>query len=65
MLPGDPGLIMAGEERDPAVIEQMSAVSSTDRFRFNIYWVQGAIRQSRESMRIHVPVLDLILRSCR
>ncbi|MGC2220517.1 MAG: ABC transporter permease, partial [Pseudolabrys sp.] len=31
LLPGDPALIMAGEERDPAVIEQIRQQYHLDR----------------------------------
>jgi peptide/nickel transport system permease protein len=64
LLPGDPALIMAGEERDPAVIEQIRQQYHLDRpFPVQyVYWVQGVLSGNLgESMRIHVPVLDLIL----
>ena len=64
LLPGDPALIMAGEERDPAVIEQIRQQYHLDRpipVQY-VYWVQGVLSGNLgESMRIHVPVLDLIL----
>ena len=64
LLPGDPALIMAGEERDPAVIEQIRQQYHLDRpipVQY-LYWVQGVLSGNLgESMRIHVPVLDLIL----
>ena len=64
LLPGDPALIMAGEERDPAVIEQIRQQYHLDRpipVQY-FYWVQGVLSGNLgESMRIHVPVLDLIL----
>ncbi|MFZ3241243.1 MAG: ABC transporter permease, partial [Pseudolabrys sp.] len=43
LLPGDPALIMAGEERDPAVIEQIRQQYHLDRpFPVQyVYWVQG------------------------
>jgi len=64
LLPGDPATIMAGEDRDPAVIEQIR-----HQFRLDqpipvqyVYWVKGVLSGDLgESMRIHVPVLDLIL----
>ncbi len=50
LLPGDPALIMAGEERDPAVIAQIRQQYHLDRpipIQY-LYWVQGVlIRQSR------------------
>ena len=64
LLPGDPALIMAGEERDPAVIEQIRQQYHLDRpipVQY-LYWVLGVLSGNLgESMRIHVPVLDLIL----
>ena len=64
LLPGDPALIMAGEERDPAVIEQIRQQYHLDRpipVQY-VYWVQGVLSGNLgESMRIYVPVLDLIL----
>jgi peptide/nickel transport system permease protein len=64
MLPGDPALIMAGEDRDPAVIAQIRHQYRLDRpipVQY-VYWVKGVVSGDLgESMRIHVPVLDLIL----
>ena len=45
LLPGDPALIMAGEERDPAVIEQIRQQYHLDRpipVQY-LYWVQGVL----------------------
>ena len=65
LLPGDPALIMAGEERDPAVIEQIRQQYQLDQpmpVQY-VYWVKGVLSGDLgESMRINVPVLDLILR---
>jgi peptide/nickel transport system permease protein len=64
LLPGDPALIMAGEDRDPAVIEQIRRQYHLDQpipVQY-FYWVKGVLSGNLgESMRIHVPVLDLIL----
>jgi len=64
LLPGDPALIMAGEERDPEVIEQIRRQYHLDQpipVQY-FYWVTGVLSGNLgESMRIHVPVLDLIL----
>jgi peptide/nickel transport system permease protein len=64
LLPGDPALIMAGEERDPEVIAQIRAQYRLDQpipIQY-IYWVKGVLSGDLgESMRIHVPVLDLVL----
>jgi peptide/nickel transport system permease protein len=64
LLPGDPALIMAGEERDPDVIEQIRRQYHLDRSLpvQYIYWVKGILAGNLgESMRIKQPVLDLIL----
>jgi peptide/nickel transport system permease protein len=63
LLPGDPALIMAGEERDPDVIEQIRHQYRLDQpipVQY-VYWVKGVLSGDLgESMRIHVPVLDLV-----
>jgi peptide/nickel transport system permease protein len=63
LLPGDPATIMAGEERDPAVIAQIRAQYRLDQplpVQY-VYWLKGVLSGDLgESMRIHVPVLDLI-----
>jgi len=64
LLPGDPATIMAGEERDPEVIAQIR-----HQYRLEqpipvqyVYWVKGVLSGDLgESMRIHVPVRDLVL----
>jgi peptide/nickel transport system permease protein len=64
LLPGDPALVMAGEERDPAVIEQIRRQYHLDRTLpvQYVYWVKGVLSGDLgESMRIKVPVLALIL----
>jgi peptide/nickel transport system permease protein len=64
LLPGDPALTMAGEERDPAVIEQIRRQYRLDRsipVQY-VYWVKGVLSGDLgESMRIKEKVLDLIL----
>ena len=63
LLPGDPALVMAGEEKDPAVIEQIR-----ERYRLDqplpmqyLYWVGGVLRGDLgESMRLGLPVSQLI-----
>jgi peptide/nickel transport system permease protein len=63
MLPGDPALVMAGEERDPAIIERIR-----QQYRFDqplpvqyIYWIKGVLTGDLgESLRIKVPVRELI-----
>src|SRR5215470_3512752 len=64
LLPGDPALVMAGEERDPEVIEQIRRQYHLDQSRpvQYLYWVKGVLTGNLgESMRIKQPVLDLIL----
>jgi peptide/nickel transport system permease protein len=64
LLPGDPALVMAGEERDPQVIEQIRRQYRLDRSppMQYVYWVKGVLTGDLgESMRIKQPVLDLIL----
>jgi peptide/nickel transport system permease protein len=63
LLPGDPALVMAGEERDPAVIEQIRQQYHLDRSLpvQYVYWVRGVLSGDLgESMRLKVPVLALI-----
>ena len=64
LLPGDPATIMAGEDRDPAVIEQIRKQYRLDQpipVQY-VYWVRGVLRGDLgESMRIKQPVLDLVL----
>jgi peptide/nickel transport system permease protein len=63
LLPGDPALVMAGEERDPAVIEQIRHQYRLDQpvpVQY-FYWAKGVLSGDfGESLRIKVPVLDLI-----
>jgi peptide/nickel transport system permease protein len=64
LLPGDPALVMAGEERDPAVIAQIRAQYRLDQpvpVQY-VYWVKGVLSGDLgESMRIKVKVRDLVL----
>ena len=64
LLPGDPATIMAGEERDPEVIAQIRHQYRLDQpipVQY-IDWVKGVVSGDLgESMRIHVPVRDLVL----
>ena len=64
LLPGDPALVMAGEERDPAVIAQIRKQYRLDQpvYVQYVYWINGVIHGDLgESMRIHVPVRHLVL----
>lgn len=63
LLPGDPALVMAGEEKDPEVIEQIRLQYRLDRplpVQY-FYWIKGVVTGDLgESMRLKTPVLDLI-----
>jgi len=64
LLPGDPATTMAGEEHDPAVIEQIR-----QQYHLNqplplqyAYWLRGVLSGDfGESMRLKQKVLDLML----
>jgi peptide/nickel transport system permease protein len=64
LLPGDPALAMAGEERDPQVIAFLRHKYHLDQplpVRYGI-WAVGVLRGDLgESIRINKPVLDLVL----
>src|SRR5438874_2121809 len=63
LLPGDPALALAGEERDPSVIAFLR-----EKYHLNeplpvryALWIGGVVRGDLgESIRIKRPVLDLI-----
>ena len=63
LLPGDPALIMAGEERDPEVIAQIREQYQLDQpipVQY-LYWIKGVLTGDLgESMRLKVPVRELI-----
>ncbi|KAA2235201.1 ABC transporter permease [Salinarimonas soli] len=63
LLPGDPALVMAGEERDPVVIEQIRRQYRLDQpipVQY-LHWVRGVLSGDLgESMRLKEPVLDLV-----
>ena len=63
LLPGDPALVMAGEERDPAVIEQIRKQYRLDQplpVQY-VHWVGNVLTGNLgESMRIKQPVSELI-----
>ena len=63
LLPGDPALVMAGEERDPAVIEQIRKQYRLDQpipVQY-VYWAKGVLLGDfGESLRIKMPVRELI-----
>jgi peptide/nickel transport system permease protein len=63
LLPGDPALVMAGEDRDPAVIEQIRKQYRLDQpipVQY-AYWVKGVLSGDLgESLRLKMPILNLI-----
>src|SRR6476620_4021186 len=63
LLPGDPALVMAGEERDPNVIAQIRKQYRLDQplpVQY-VYWIKGVlVGNFGESLRIKVPVRELI-----
>jgi len=63
LLPGDPALAMAGEERDPQVLEQIRRQYHLDEplpIQY-VHWVFGVLSGDlSESMRLKEPVLTLI-----
>src|SRR5436853_3395714 len=64
LLPGDPAMVMAGEDRDPEVIEQIRRQYHLDQpipVQY-VYWLKGVLSGDLgESMRIKQKVLDLVL----
>ncbi|HEV2978259.1 MAG TPA: ABC transporter permease [Casimicrobiaceae bacterium] len=64
LLPGDPAMILAGEERDPTVIAELHQKLHLDEplpIRY-LYWAGGALKGDLgESVRIQKPVLDLVV----
>ena len=64
LLPGDPAIALAGEERDPNVIAYLRQKFHLDEpfpVRY-AYWAGGVLHGDLgESVRIQQPVLDLIL----
>jgi peptide/nickel transport system permease protein len=63
LLPGDPALAMAGEERDPDVLDQIRRQYRLDLplYQQYFYWITGVLSGNLgESMRLKEPVLTLI-----
>jgi peptide/nickel transport system permease protein len=64
LLPGDPAVAMAGEERDPAAIAYLRAKFHLDEpvpVRYG-YWLKGVMHGDLgDSVRIQRPVTELIL----
>src|ERR1700756_4821711 len=64
LLPGDPAIALAGEERDPNVIAYLRGKFHLDEplpVRYG-YWVKGVLHGDLgDSVRTQRPVTDLIL----
>ncbi|MFI5001300.1 MAG: ABC transporter permease [Reyranellales bacterium] len=63
LLPGDPALIMAGEDRDPGVIAEIRHQYHLDQpfFIQYVYWLKGVLGGNLgESMRLKQSVLALV-----
>jgi peptide/nickel transport system permease protein len=64
LLPGDPALVMAGEEKDPEVIAQIRRQYHLDQplpVQY-VYWLNDLAHGNLgESLRIKTPVLDLVV----
>src|SRR3954447_16587076 len=64
LLPGDPAVVLAGEERDPNVVAYLHAkLHLDDPFPIRYYyWITGVLHGDLgESLRMQRPVLSLIL----
>ncbi len=63
LLPGDPALVMAGEERDPEALAAIRARYHLDQpvvIQY-FYWIGGVLQGDLgRSMRINVPVTQLV-----
>ena len=64
LLPGDPAIVLAGEERDPAAVAYLREKLHLDKpipVQY-AYWIGGVLRGDLgESLRIQKPVTELIL----
>jgi len=64
LLPGDPAVVLAGEERDPNVVAYLHKKLHLDEplpMRY-LYWIDGVLHGDLgESLRMQKPVLALIL----
>ena len=64
LLPGDPAVILAGEDRDPTVVAHLREKMHLDDplpVRY-LYWIKGVLKGDLgESLRMQKPVLELIL----
>jgi peptide/nickel transport system permease protein len=64
LLPGDPAIVLAGEDRDPAAVEHLRQKLNLDKplpVRYFL-WVGGVVKGDLgESLRVQKPVVDLIV----
>ena len=64
LLPGDPAIVLAGEDRDPSVVAYLRQKMHLDEplpMRY-LFWINGVLHGDLgESMRMQKPVLALIL----
>jgi peptide/nickel transport system permease protein len=64
LLPGDPAVVLAGEDRDPNVVAYLHQKLHLDEplpIRY-LYWINGVLHGDLgESLRMQKPVLSLIL----
>ncbi|MEO8304888.1 MAG: ABC transporter permease [Betaproteobacteria bacterium] len=64
LLPGDPAIVLAGEDRDPNVVLYLRAKLHLDEplpMRY-LYWINGVLHGDLgESLRMQKPVLELIM----
>jgi peptide/nickel transport system permease protein len=64
LLPGDPAIILAGEDRDPAAVAYLREKLRLDKplpVRY-LYWIGGVLRGDLgESLRVQKPVVELVL----
>ncbi len=64
LLPGDPAVVLAGEDRDPTVVAYLRQKMHLDEplpVRY-LYWIRGVLHGDLgESLRMQKPVRDLIL----
>src|SRR5258705_10664513 len=68
VLPGDPAVVLAGEDRDPNVVAYLQKKLHLDEplpVRY-LYWINGVLHGDLgESLRMQKPVLALILEKLR
>ncbi len=64
LLPGDPALVLAGEDKDPDVIAEVRRRYHLDQpipVQY-LYWIGGVLRGDLgQSIRLNIPVSDLVL----